>query len=76
VICTMARKEVPIKIKEVIFTYTGTDNDFNVFLKAIIGEYLLAESEELREKILVCVNYDAESAKKQIRFTKIQATLN
>ncbi|NLB80893.1 MAG: hypothetical protein GX800_04630 [Clostridiaceae bacterium] len=36
----MARKEVPIKIKEVIFTYTGTDNDFNVFLKAIINEYL------------------------------------
>lgn len=36
----MARKEVPIKIKEVIFTYTGTDNDFNSFLKAIINEYL------------------------------------
>ena len=36
----MARKENPIKIKEVIFTYTGTDNAFNIFLKAIINEYL------------------------------------
>lgn len=46
----MARKEQPIKIVSVEYSYMGTDEDFNQFLKAVIHDYLTKNAESADEK--------------------------
>jgi len=37
----MGRKSENINIRKVVFTYAGTENDLNQFLKAIIRDHLV-----------------------------------
>lgn len=36
----MARKKEPIIIDSIFFNYVGTDEQFNVFLKSVIKDYI------------------------------------
>lgn len=46
----MARKEQPIKIASVEYYYAGTDKDFNQFLKAVVYDYLVKDTDIKSEK--------------------------
>lgn len=39
----MARKREPIIIDSIFFNYVGTDEQFNVFLKSVIKDYILED---------------------------------
>ena len=37
----LAKKRTDLPVGGVLFTYTGTDNDFENFLKAVVHDYLM-----------------------------------
>ena len=37
----LTRKRIDAPIGSVMFTYTGTDKDFETFLKAVVHDYLM-----------------------------------
>ena len=39
-------KKIESEIDQVIFVYTGTDNEFNCFLKSIIHDYITDDLED------------------------------
>ena len=52
----MARKKEPIILDSIFFNYVGTDEQFNVFLKNVIKDYisedkLLPNDENIDDKI-------------------------
>lgn len=51
----MARKREPIIIDSIFFNYVGTDEQFNVFLKSVIKDYIsedkmLPDDEKINDK--------------------------
>ena len=49
---SMARKAEPIIIESVEYDYVGTDNQFKVFLRNIIKDYLTEDKLQPEEEIL------------------------
>ena len=52
---SMARKREPIIIDSIFFNYVGTDEQFNVFLKSVIKDYIsedkmLPDDEKINDK--------------------------
>ena len=45
----MARKRIETSICSVMFTYVGTDADFEKFLKAVVHDYLMIGDLPLNE---------------------------
>ena len=48
----MPRKDNSPKIKEVLFYYIGTDEQFNLFLKSVIDDYIGQELQCCEEKLV------------------------
>ncbi len=48
----MPRKDNSPKIKEVLFYYIGTDEQFNLFLKSVIDDYIDQELKCYEEKLV------------------------
>lgn len=48
----MPRKDNSPKIKEVLFYYIGTDEQFNLFLKSVIDDYIGQELQCYEEKLV------------------------
>ena len=48
----MPRKDNSPKIKEVLFYYIGTDEQFNLFLKSVIDDYIGQELKCYEEKLV------------------------
>ncbi len=47
----MPKKVEYPKIREVIFMYTGTDEDFNTFLRAIAHDYISNELDDYEDEV-------------------------
>lgn len=52
----MSKKSEPIIIESVFYNYTGTDEQFNTFLKSVIKDYisenhLLPDDEKINNKM-------------------------
>ncbi len=52
----MGRKKEPVIIESVFYNYTGTDEQFNIFLKSVIKDYisenhLLPNEEKINDKL-------------------------
>ncbi len=48
----MPRKDNSPKIKEVLFYYIGTDEQFNLFLKSVINDYIGQELQCYEAKLV------------------------